>query len=100
MRFGHADDLLILFAEKSDVDEMINVFRVVWKHSSLGIWFADLLSGGHPNVGYNDFLLVEDRKKSRIASFAGLVSQIWKYGGVSFSARYTFSALQRHALAR
>jgi len=48
----------------------------------VGAWTADLLDGRHPQVGLDDFCLVEDARIGRIASVLCLISQTWSYGGI------------------
>ena len=97
--------LQLRFGEKEDVLQMVSLFDGVWKREPFRCWFEDLLSGRHPNVSYDDFTVVEDTATGRIASFIGLVSQTWNYGGVFLGcgqpeAIVTHPDYRRHGLVK
>lgn len=50
----------------------------------LGAWVRELLDGGHPTFGADDFTIVEETSGRRIVSALCLISQRWSYGGIEF----------------
>lgn len=46
-------------------------------------WTRDLMSDRHPVVGPHDWVVVEDTNTGKIVSTTMLISQTWRYGGVS-----------------
>jgi hypothetical protein len=48
-------------------------------------WTFQLMGGDHPTTKPSDFtVVVDESKKDRIVSSAGLISQCWSYEGISF----------------
>jgi hypothetical protein len=47
-------------------------------------WVKDLMSGDHPTVSADDFLVVEDTATGNVISSTCLISQTWSYGGIPF----------------
>lgn len=47
-------------------------------------WARDLLEKPHPSFVPDQFLVVEDTRRRRIASSLNLIPQTWTYGGVPF----------------
>lgn len=47
-------------------------------------WTRDLLAGGHPTCGPNDFTIVAEQATGRIVSSMNLISQTWSYAGIPF----------------
>jgi hypothetical protein len=49
-------------------------------------WVPELFRGDHPDMGIDDFILVEDTKSGRIASSLCLLTHTLKYGNIPFRA--------------
>jgi hypothetical protein len=50
----------------------------------LRAWVKDLMSGNHPTVGADNFLVVEDTATGAVVSSTCLIPQTWSYGGIPF----------------
>jgi hypothetical protein len=48
-------------------------------------WTRDLMDGQHPAVHVEDFLVVDDTRRRRLASCTALIAQTWLYGGLQIS---------------
>ena len=49
-------------------------------------WTRDLMAGGLPGFGPEDFTIVEDTRAGAIVASLNLISQTWSYEGVEFPA--------------
>ena len=85
-------DGLILRRSTPDDTEKLAVFNARIhsnagpEHPNVGIaaWTQDLLTGGHPSFGVDDFTIVEDAHTGAIVSSLNLISQTWAYDGIPF----------------
>ena len=79
-----AGGLRLRRADAGDLEDMVALFRRIWRES-FGVWMRSLLNGGHPNVGVEDFTIIEDTTTGAIVSMCGLLRQRWEYNGVAFA---------------
>jgi len=87
------DALVLRLASPADADAIRGFNRVVHADppdfdpiEGLGHWGHDLASGRHPSVAPEDFWLVEDTLRGRLASSLGLIGHRMEYDGIAFDA--------------
>jgi len=83
------DGLLLRRATAADTEALVAFTSDVLRYQDapepdvyIAAWARDLLSGGHPTVSAQDFVVVEDQRRRRIVSCAGLIAQTWLYDGI------------------
>ena len=85
------DGLILRRATLDDAEALgtfnAHIFRTAGSEQpNIGIaaWTEDLLSGGHPACGPDDFTIVEEASTGAIVSSVVLISQTWTYDGIAF----------------
>ena len=81
--FGNG--LVLRQATKIDMEAAVDFTVRIHGDPGLGVSVRDLMCGDHPTTSVNDFVLVVDSNaNNRIVAMAGLISQTWAYGDISF----------------
>ena len=79
------DGLVLRQASQADIEEAVDFTVRIHGDPGLSVSVRDLMCGDHPTTSASDFVLVTDGSANqRIVAMAGLLSQTWAYGGISF----------------
>jgi len=84
LRRSRAEDMEELAAFNQRIHSMDDDEDVRDPQPRLAAWTRDLMGGGHPRFGAEDFTVVVEQASGRIVSAACLISQTWDYEGVPF----------------
>ena len=71
------DDLRLRLAESDDAEAL-----VTFRFSAQRI--ENILSGHHPTMTIQDYIIVEDTRTDQIVSGMCMIPQTWTYGGIAF----------------
>lgn len=83
--------LVLRWSVPSDLENLKQLYGNVFRggrstnpfNARMGYWVEDLMSGRHPLSGPNDFAVVEDTERGRLAAATCLMNQTWDYDGVA-----------------
>src|SRR5258708_33016388 len=88
------NNLLLRWSRAEDIEDLVYLNSMVFRDSAdalpntnLGNLVRELMSGQHPLMGPNDFVVVEDTRRAthRIVACTCFWSQAWEYEGIHIS---------------
>jgi GNAT superfamily N-acetyltransferase len=84
------DDLVLRRATVADTEALVAFNAEIHRSSDedtspyIATWTRDLMGGGHPTCGPDDFTVVEATRSGQIVSSLNVIGQTWSYGGIPF----------------